>query len=99
MKYSIILILALTSMGCTHQVAPVQSVPQQIVYVYPPPPKDNFDKAGQAAADSSRWIWDKAGDLYRKVTSEEYKKMYAEWYASAKRGIEAIQNPPDNSKK
>lgn len=89
MKYSFV-IISLLLIGCSHQQPQVNY--SQPVYVMPPE-KDNFDKAGQYAADTSRCVWDHASEGYKKVTSEEYKKMYYDWYDSAKRAYNAFQAP------
>lgn len=84
MKYSFIAV-SLLLLGCSHQQSNT-NYPTASSYTAPAQ-EDNFSKAGDLAADGSRWVWDHAVAGYQKVTSEEYQKMYTDWYNAAEKAV------------
>lgn len=73
---ALMLAMVLSAVGCSASVQPPQA--PKATAAEPAPEvgaakPDNFDKAGKAAADGSRWVWNGAKGIWERVTSKENK--------------------------
>jgi hypothetical protein len=88
-KLFIIAVVALVS-GCAHSSAPPATPYQEVQPL--PRKEDNFDKAGDAVATGSRWVWDESKQAWQFVSSEEMQANYRKaWEATKEAAKKAYQ--------
>lgn len=81
-------------LGCAaHNVQPATPATTTTVVVHSPDcTKDNFDRAGQTAADGARWIYNETLQAYEWATSEENKNRMHEVWVATKKSVSNFYN-------
>lgn len=110
--FGVVAVVCLMSMGCSHSVVPVNgptnnttddsSAKNEKTPENPTPginntgKKDGFDKAGDAAAIGSRWVYDESLHAYHYLTSDEMKQRYGQaWDATKEAAVKVYDSIHD----